>query len=188
LFFRGVRTVGRSGTVLCELCKQNEATVQLKQIYNGQARDLAICETCAREHGFDVQSPLAMTDFLFGLGQKQAAEAEQKEEETVCQACHMRTSDFRKTSRLGCPQCYDSFSEAVEPMLADMHRGGEHRGKIPVCAAAGLEVAGLRDALRDAVSEQRFEEAALIRDRIHELSDGAERRAPAGEQEVDHGH
>jgi protein arginine kinase activator len=174
--------------MLCELCKQNEATVHLKQIYNGQAKDVTICEACAREHGFDVQSPLAMSDFLFGLGQKQAAGDESKEEDAVCNVCHMRMSDFRKTSRLGCPHCYDSFAEAIEPILAEMHRGSEHRGKIPVCAAAGLEAASLRDALQDAVSEQRFEEAALIRDRIRELNAGAAGAAPQAVQGAGHGH
>jgi len=150
--------------MVCEICKEKEASVHLKQICNGQMKEMRICEQCARENGFDAQSPLAMTDFLFGLG---ASPAEPPAEtERVCGVCHMRSCDFRKTSRLGCAHCYEAFRPELAPMIESMHHGLRHTGKVPAGEAAGLEAAALRDALETAVHEQRFEDAAVLRDRL----------------------
>ncbi len=153
----------------CELCNEKPATVHFKQILNGQEREMAICEGCAKEHGFDVQSPLAMTDFLFGVGVKEAPDAA---EEKSCPGCHMRNSDFQKSSRLGCPRCYETFTEQVLPMLAAMQRGPQHQGKVPVSARIQQNMAELKTALDKAIEDQDFEQAAVLRDKIQASKDG----------------
>ena len=152
--------------MMCELCNEKGATVHFKQILNGQEREMGICEACARKHGFDVQSPLAMTDFLFGIGVQEAPEATL---EKSCPVCHMRHSDFQKSSRMGCPQCYDTFAEQLLPMLASMQRGPQHQGKVPASARMQRDITNLRIAIDKAVEDQDFEQAAVLRDQIHAL-------------------
>jgi protein arginine kinase activator len=158
----------------CEVCKSKEAVVHFKQIVNGESRELHVCAQCATEHGLDVQSPMSVTDFLFGLGgerEKQPARDAKK-----CPACGLKARDFRKRTRMGCPACYDTFSEELEPMLTAMHKSRQHVGKVPARQRTTAEIGFLEKALEKAVARQDFEEAAQLRDRIHELK----RRRPAG--------
>lgn len=157
----------------CDLCKENQATVHFKQICGGQMKEMCICEECARRHGFDVQPPLAVTDFLFGVSAQ--AKTESADEEKTCDICHMRVSDFKKTSRLGCPHCYEALAAHVAPMLSSMHKSSQHTGKEPLHVGkepvARKETAGLarlRAELKQAVTDQNFERAAVLRDRIRE--------------------
>jgi protein arginine kinase activator len=153
----------------CELCKEKKATVHFKQVNDGAVQEMYICEACAARKGFDVGSPVGLSDFLFGIGSPGPGE-KPPADDRACPACHMRRSDFRKTSRLGCPSCYETFADELAPMLEDMHRGLAHVGKVPAGATPASRGAALRQALEGAVAAQNFEEAARLRDLIRELS------------------
>ena len=154
--------------MLCEICKENQATVHFKQVCNGDVKEMAICVECARKSGFDVHSPVAVTDLLFGIGFGEAVE--ESADERACPACHMRPSDFRKNSRLGCPDCYDSFCDELQPMLREMHKNLKHRGKVPAGERVSLDRTKLERELARAVADQNFEEAAVLRDRLKTLA------------------
>jgi protein arginine kinase activator len=81
----------------------------------------------------------------------------------------MRGSDFKKTSRLGCPACYEAFSEELAPLLGAMQKGTQHAGKVPASEKVTTEIEGLKKALERAVAAQDFEEAAKLRDRVRDL-------------------
>lgn len=164
--------------MLCEFCKQNEASVHFKQVCNGEVREMDICPACAKKHGFEVQSPLAMADFLFGLGGDTATH-KPAAPEISCPACHMRPSDFKKTGRLGCPRCYETFAEQLKPMLRNMHEDTTHTGKMLAREQRSRELQVLRADLQEAVARQDFEQAAVLRDRIKEV----EAAPPAAVQE-----
>jgi protein arginine kinase activator len=161
----------------CQICRKNDATIHLKQELNGQTKELYVCEECASEHGFNVQSPMSLTDFLFGLGEAQEKAPDGKDK--TCAVCHMRRSDFKKTSLLGCQDCYESFAEELEPLLAAMHRRPLHVGKVPASDRLAAETAELQRKLEAAVGAQNFEEAARLRDAMRDLRAGAEEDKPA---------
>ncbi len=151
----------------CEICESNEANVHLKQVCNGMVREVHVCQECAAKHGFDAQSQLSLTDFLFGVAGTQQ-DLLLPGSGKSCPVCHSRWNDFKKTTRLGCSTCYETFSEDLEPVLASMHKKDQHIGKAPAGRAACMEAAALRKALGEAVAAQNFEEAARLRDRIRE--------------------
>ena len=151
----------------CEICEQNEATVLFKQVVEGSVREMRVCMDCAQKNGFDLQSPMALTDFLFGLGTTPPREEDVRE--CRCACCGMTLSDFRKTSRLGCARCYETFAEEFSPMLLSMHRGNRHEGKVPAGARATAELESMERAMERAVVSQDFEEAARLRDLIREV-------------------
>jgi protein arginine kinase activator len=151
----------------CEICKTKEANVHLKQAWDGLVKELHLCEDCAAEKGFDVHAPLSLTDFLLGGDQQQTPAL--SFEDRSCSFCHARWSDFNKMSRLGCSSCYEAFAEELKPVLASMHKGSRHIGKVPAAEAFTGEVASLQKALEAAVEAQNFEEAARLRDRLCEL-------------------
>ena len=163
--------------MVCDCCQQHEATIHLSQMVNGQSRELHLCEDCAEESGMNVQNVMSIPEILFGMGAPNSLAKE--DAATVnkrCSYCHMRDCDFRKTARLGCPRCYEAFSEELAHMLAGMHKGVRHCGKIPEYLKESLEKASLCDALRKqlegAILVENFEEAASLRDRIREAENG----------------
>lgn len=162
-----LRAAGEAARMLCEICNKKEATVHFKQVFEGAVREVHVCEACAAEKGFDTHLPESLADFLFGVNKKEESAPESASKESSCAACGMTWGDFKKTSRLGCPNCYAAFATELEPMILGMQKGfSEHCGKRPASAAVNEEIEKLQKALKAAISAQNFEEAARIRDQI----------------------
>jgi len=158
----------------CEICHVNEACIELKQITEGSMREAHLCEECAAGKGFKSAAELA--GLLIGGGLFPLADGESDTHDLAvdaktpgCPGCHMRAADFRKTSRLGCGQCYETFSAILEPMIASMQKSDIHRGKHPVREDVRHELNRLRTCLEGAIRKEDYEEAAALRDRIRVL-------------------
>jgi protein arginine kinase activator len=157
----------------CDVCKQSQATVFLTQIVDGKMQKVNLCENCSREKGVTDPTGFALADLLMGLGAAQDIERGGLQK---CPACGFSQSDFKKTGRLGCPQCYETYAEGLAPMLSGMHKGTVHTGKRPVRMAVMLErrarLKGAETELRRAVAQEDYETAARLRDEIRELESG----------------
>jgi protein arginine kinase activator len=177
--------------MICEICKEREATVHLTQVMDGQVKKMHICETCAAKSGFDVNGPLSITDILMGMGMKKP-ESEAAVEtpalpvavesaglERTCPRCHMRRTDFKKGGRFGCPECYAAFADELPPLLKAMHRSDHHTGKVPAGQGmrlkAAAEISMLQTRLKKAIAAEAYEEAATLRDEL----EAARRKAAA---------
>jgi protein arginine kinase activator len=153
----------------CELCQKKDATVFVKQVVNGQVKKLHACRECACEQGFDMKLAIPMLkDLILG-----AATSAAPPQDKFCPVCRLSASEFRKTSLLGCPACYDVFEAEVEPYLDSMPENAGHCGKMPERERAAVRVAELRATLKAAVSAQDFEKAARLRDAIAALTNAA---------------
>jgi protein arginine kinase activator len=170
--------------MLCEACSSTEATVHLTQVINGEARKLHLCKECARESGIQVDDQMSLTDILFSMASPE--DPEPAGPDKSCPHCHMRRSDFKKSSRLGCPQCYASFREDLTSLLAAMHTGVRHVGKAPARAAtdtaSAAELRALETRLKAAIDAENFEEAAKLRDLIGKARRAAQASAPERER------
>ena len=173
----------------CDLCSKNEATVHLTEVINDQARELHLCEACAREKGaeaaeqFSAKGEGGPEEFLGGglaellagltdLGTKLPGATEA--EKPVCPQCGMTYEDFRKAGRLGCGHCYETFRRVLAPLLKRIHGSAQHVGHAPAAGQAKAvdvkeEMAQLKERLKVAVAAESFEEAARLRDRIRAL-------------------
>jgi len=171
--------------MFCDVCKSKEPTVFLTQIVEGKMQKVNLCESCSKEKGVNDPTGFALADLLLGLGAAQ--EIEKNPVGVRCQVCGFSQTDFKKTGRLGCSSCYDAFAEGLSGMLKNMHRGNIHTGKVPEkLAAARLrkeELNLLQTSLDKAVIDERFEEAANLRDKIRRLEseDASERVNQGGE-------
>ena len=81
---------------------------------------------------------------------------------------------FRKDSQLGCPNDYEVFGDALQPIIKKVHGGNTaHRGKIPSDAPTDTkvqaELADLGAKLEAAVKAEDYETAAKLRDKIEHL-------------------
>ena len=91
-----------------------------------------------------------------------------------CPVCGTAFADIAKTGKAGCAECYKTFYTELYPYLKRIHGTVKHVGKIPNSAPlAVVKNEETPDALRmemnRLVSEERFEEAAVIRDKIKRL-------------------
>ena len=108
-----------------------------------------------------------------------------------CPGCGMTFARFRETARLGCASCYTHFEKTLGPLIARAQEGATHHiGKLPkravTCASTpenkrslmevlgraeerARKMAALRDQLHTALTSERYEQAALIRDQIEQL-------------------
>jgi protein arginine kinase activator len=155
----------------CDVCKQNQATVFLTQIVDGKMQKVNLCESCSKEKGVTDPTGFALADLLLVLGAAQ--EIDKGGAVTKCPTCGFTQADFKKTGRLGCPACYDTFSEGLGGLMKDMHKGSAHMGKVPTRMARSIErdqqLKELQRDLRKAVADENYESAAELRDRIKTL-------------------
>lgn len=155
----------------CDVCQQKEATVFLTQIVGGKMQKVNLCEACSKEKKVDDPTGFALADLLLGMGAAQ--EIERSPSGATCPACGFTQADFKKTGRLGCSACYDVFSEALEGMLKNMHKGSEHTGKAPASFMQNrrleAKIKTLQSHLDKAVAEEEYEKAANLRDQIRQI-------------------
>ena len=157
--------------MLCDVCKEVEATVHLTQVINGKVQKVDLCETCAKEKGVSDPAGFSLADLLLGLG---AGENIQAEPGSVkCEVCGLIQADFKKTGRLGCSHCYETFAEGLTSLLKGMHRGIQHIGKVPPSAVKRIErereLKDLRQNLDKAIDLENYELAASLRDKIRTI-------------------
>jgi protein arginine kinase activator len=155
----------------CDVCKTNEASVFLTQIVDGKMQKVNLCDSCSKAKGVDDPTGFALADLLLGLGAAQ--EIEKGGGSQKCPVCGFSQADFKKTGRLGCAHCYDTFAEGLGSLLKAMHKGTTHTGKVPARMLKALELQAqmksLQRDLQKAVAEENYESAAEIRDRIRQL-------------------
>ena len=159
--------------MLCELCKQSQATVHLTEIVNEQMSELHLCEACANQKGAQVESHFGLADLLSGLSDFGKTQEPEEVSTKSCANCGMTYDDFRKAGRLGCAECYTTFKRSLGSLLKRIHGSPIHLGKSPTRlvkpAKAKTELAELRRKLEDAIAQEAFEDAARLRDQIRRL-------------------
>lgn len=158
--------------MICENCQQREAAIVVTQVNNGHQLKKHLCHECASKiHPFHVEPQHdTLHDMLstwFGTP-TWYNEAKQPKKQPVCSTCSTTFEQFLKDGKFGCPQCYDAFRENLPQLLKRLHGGTEHTGKMPGAvserAALKKRIELLRQTMRTAVEEERFEDAAKLRD------------------------
>ena len=158
--------------MLCDICKEKEATVHLTQMVEGKTKKIDLCESCSKAKGVDDPAGFSLADLLLGLGASQEME-EADAANTKCPQCGFSQADFKKTGRLGCPECYEHFEEGVEGLLKTTHKGTRHTGKAPAVWQQTKDYIDqmheLQTLLDKAIAKEDYEKAAELRDKIANL-------------------
>ena len=154
--------------MLCCTCKEKPATVHLTQIVGDKMQKLDLCEDCAKTKGVNDPTGFALADadLLLGLGASQEIEQAAGGVESKCPRCGFTQADFKKSGRLGCPECYKTFAEGLAGLLKTMHKGTRHVGKVPEALRESREQADrlkmLQKKLAKAIEDENFEQAASV--------------------------
>ena len=157
--------------MLCCICKEKEATVHLTQIAGDKMQKVDLCEECGKTKGGNDPTGFSLAELLLGLGASQEMDQDAGGAELKCARCGFTQADFKKAGRLGCPECYKTFSDAFDGLLKTMHKGTRHVGKVPEMLRQTRDLSDrlklLQKKLSKAVEEEDFEEAAILRDEIN---------------------
>ena len=163
--------------MLCSICKEKTATVHLTQIVGDKMQKMDLCEDCAKAKGINDPTGfgLADLDLVLGLGASQQIEQSAGGVELKCPRCGFTQADFKKSGRLGCPACYQTFAEGLGGLLKTMHKGTRHTGKAPEALRQSRDLSDrmktLQSKLAKAIKDEDFEQAAILRDEIKQMSE-----------------
>lgn len=94
-------------------------------------------------------------------------------EEKKCPVCGSTYSDFRRTGKLGCGECYNTFRSPVSQTLRQVQPSVQHTGKIPSKSGEELKLKrkyeSLKQELAAAVKNEDYETAAKLHKQIREI-------------------
>ncbi|MGJ3244417.1 MAG: UvrB/UvrC motif-containing protein [Opitutales bacterium] len=100
-----------------------------------------------------------------------------------CPTCGFGQARFEREGRLGCSDCYTAFSGTLGRLLARMHPGTCHQGKIPAqardAALLKMRMALLEKEMAEAIGREAFEDAAVKRDQIQAIKAQLDPAEPA---------
>ncbi len=190
---------------LCQICGEQEATIKTIDIVNNVKSERHICESCYKLQGlsepfsvpnisdFVKLTPTSAEIDLQGLGELVEGLAKGTPQTPVshitCEFCGTTLEEFRKRGQVGCPADYDLFNSEIEKLAQRLHGATEHHGKVPreieAERARHHRAQQLRDDLTLAINEERYEEAANLRDRIEALMSGTEQRHDVAAEDRD---
>jgi len=118
---------------------------------------------------------------------------------TKCPKCGLTYDEFAKNGKFGCGECYNTFASKIESVLKNLHGSAKHRGRAPKRIANPSNISKLTEKENDeknvnvenkplvdktmeqidklsndiklAIKEERYEDAAKIRDEIKKLEE-----------------
>jgi protein arginine kinase activator len=167
--------------MLCERCGKKNAEVHIRQTIQGAVSEHHLCRDCARELTSGWKPGSDFLEFSIGsflenlcktLGPELREQGKAAQAVPSCPQCGLDFERFRKTGRFGCADCYQAFREWIRPLFTRIHGSETYRGPVPGPGAVKSvddELERLKMQLKDAVSEERYELAAALRDRIRIL-------------------
>lgn len=158
--------------MLCEKCGKNQATTHIRSVVNGVVSEKNLCSSCAKEEGYNDFGHNSLTSMLasmFGEAPSMPVSSAKR-----CPVCNLTFNDIARTGRVGCAECYKTFNSELLPYLKRVHGSTKHAGKVPCRAPLMVKpekatIEDLRLELNRLVSEEKYEQAAVIRDKIREM-------------------
>ena len=182
----------------CQNCGKNEANIRYTQIINGVKKEIALCSECAAKLGIDFMEtpdfPINFKSFLGDFFNDYAENEflpEMATEPVKCKNCGMTYDEFIKTGMFGCENCYDTFRNPINSLLKNLHGTSKHIGrgyknniktsniniknsekisdKQKEVSKEEIKIEELNRQLEKAIKEERYEDAAKIRDQIKEM-------------------
>jgi protein arginine kinase activator len=166
--------------MLCQNCNKEQATCHYKEIVNGETHEAHLCTSCASQLGYtSIFNWSPVVDFGFGLdnllSHMASSDFAKLRPSQVCPLCGSTSEDIARTGRVGCAECYETFSNVLNHFITRIHGNTSHSGRIPVGAGGKIRLRrrldSLKADLRKAVEREEFERAAELRDEIRKLEE-----------------
>ena len=161
----------------CEKCGA-PSVYHSKLIINGVGKDTNLCRDCAIKEGvFNNQSTSMFDDILSSFSSFWGLE---ETNDLVCPVCKTSLKEFKTTGLLGCNNCYEVFREEINNIVKKIAPFEKHKQdaikpkEIKQKLTKEEQIAELRTQMKQAVSEERYEDAAKIKKQITKLESANE--------------
>ncbi|MBR1609734.1 MAG: UvrB/UvrC motif-containing protein [Kiritimatiellae bacterium] len=154
----------------CEICHLNDAARAVERYVDGERRELFVCDDCARKSASPpsaASEPRSVTDVLFSLGMPVPPNS--RASGAACPVCGMERGEVRRTHRLGCPRCYETFEQDIRTFLSEQVPAEPRSRENPDEAMRERAAGKLERELEKAVREERYEEAARLQASLRSL-------------------
>ncbi len=161
--------------MICSHCNKNEANTHYKKTVNGKTQELFLCSQCAKELGVIKELESFTMDSFFGnfLGAG-VSSFNSLAGIDRCGYCGSSFNDIVNGGKVGCANCYEKFGDKLQPSIEKIHGTSKHIGKnisyTEEQDTTQSQIDVLKQELTQAIKEQRFEDAAVLRDKIAALS------------------
>lgn len=175
--------------MLCENCGKRVANVQYSENINGRKKELHLCQECSQKLGITTQNYAMPFDFgnLLGSFLEEFntpifSPLLQEVKDLTCDSCGYTFEDIVHTGRYGCPNCYETFEDRMDPILKKLQGSNRHTGRIGKVSDNHIKMnqkqdkkqeltklEKLQEQLKQLVKEEKYEEAAQIRDEIKKI-------------------
>lgn len=145
-------------------------------IVNGVSQTTNLCRDCAIKEGVFNSAPTSIFDDMF------SAFADfmpfEQVQDITCPVCKTTLREFKNTSKLGCPNCYDAFREEISNIIGRIAPYSTHKVESltqtkekPSKKVETKEekIKQLREDMALAVKEERYEDAGKIKKQIQRL-------------------
>lgn len=155
--------------MLCHNCGKNIATTHIRRIVNGVVSEKNLCAECAANEGYGKMGQNSLMDMLSSMfGDTLLPDSHIAEDK--CECCGATFSKIASTGKMGCPKCYDKFKAQLLPYLKRVHGSVNHIGKKlsneQLIISPTDKISELRKKLTELVKNEKYEEAAIVRDEI----------------------
>lgn len=182
--------------MLCDNCGKREANVRYSENINGRKKELHLCEECSKKLGIenmDFNMPIDFSSFFGGLledfGTNDFMPLFNEVKQLKCDNCGYTFEDIVNTGKLGCENCYSVFENRLDPIIKKIQGSNKHVGRTGKIIDSKIsekinnkdsntennkdvsKVEKLQNDLKKAIKEEKYEEAAKIRDEIKKLED-----------------
>lgn len=184
--------------MLCDNCGKREANVRYSENINGIKKEMHLCEECSEKLGIgkmDFNMPIDFSSFFGGLledfGTPDFMPLFDEVKTLKCDNCGYTFEDIVNTGRLGCGNCYDVFEERIDPIIKKIQGSNRHVGRTGKIIDSKIgkkfngnndkeendnkkeisEIEKLQNDLKQAIKDERYEDAAKIRDEIKKIED-----------------
>ncbi|HPF15409.1 MAG: UvrB/UvrC motif-containing protein [Planctomycetes bacterium] len=166
----------------CQFCQVNQSNVHVTEVeqwdgFGGPKNKILIkhlCEACAQRQDLPFAGAGAKASAKLWQLMNLTAKVEIKTSVLACPHCGTTQLELRKKGRVGCPKCYEVFSQDLETMLERIHGATSHVGRVPGIANSYErdrmeQINQLKARLDQAIHKEEFEAAAGLRDQLAEL-------------------
>lgn len=152
--------------MLCERCNEQNANIHITKIDDGKKTEINLCEQCAIKEGI-----------LYSFKPKATYSNGKKVER--CPVCGLTEDIFLAKGLFGCSKCYDVFEGQAQELVKALQGTSSHRGKNPETNKKEKETLSeideLKITLAEAIEEERYEQAVVLRDKIKALNSMSEK-------------
>ncbi len=147
-------------------------------IVNGVSQKTNLCRDCAMKEGVFNQKTSIFDDLFSSFADFTLFD---QVENLVCPVCKTSLREFKSTGNLGCQNCYEIFRSEITELIKRIAPASTHKqekASVKPQKAKKLtkeeQIAKLRAEMKQAVAEERYEDAGKMKKQITKLESGNE--------------